>query len=95
MIEIVSQGQKLHIFRSDPTVKEKQNLGEIEYWLNGNMLKKVELVTEFGVPKQNIFSGLRIIIYGITLEIYLYMFRKNFGNNFFWKQLFASYFHID
>ena len=47
-------------------VKEKQNLGEIEYWLNGNMLKKVELVTEFGVPKQNIFSGLTGMFTNLT-----------------------------
>jgi len=47
-------------------VKEKQNLGKIEFWLNGTMLKKVELETEFGVPKQNIFSGLTGMFTNLT-----------------------------
>ena len=39
-------------------IKAKQKLGRIECWLNGKMLNKVALKTEFGVPKQNIFFEL-------------------------------------
>jgi len=35
-------------------IKANQNLGNLEYWLNDKMLKKVHLQTEFEVPKQNI-----------------------------------------
>ena len=62
------QLQIIHLIPSNTLapVKEKQNLGKIEYWLNGTMLEKVELETEFGVPKQTIFSGLTGMFTNLT-----------------------------
>mgnify|MGYP002867653597 FL=1 len=40
-----------------PVVPEQQ-LGSLEYWLDGKMLKKVALHTEYAVPEQSILSKL-------------------------------------
>ena len=47
-------------------VKAKQNLGWIEYWLNGRILKKVSLQSEFAVPKKNIFYGITGLFTNLT-----------------------------
>jgi len=47
-------------------VKAKQNLGMIEYWLNGEIITKVDLQTETNVPKRNIFSGLTGMFTNLT-----------------------------
>jgi len=39
-------------------VKAEQKLGKLEYWLDGKLLKEVELQTEFAVPEQSILSEL-------------------------------------
>ena len=39
-------------------VAAEQQLGTLEYWLDGKMLKKIALHTEYAVPEQSILSKL-------------------------------------
>ncbi len=43
-----------------------QNLGTLEYWLDGKMLKKIALRAKHAVPEQNIFSKLTGMITNLT-----------------------------
>ncbi len=48
---------KIHLKTNAPVAAE-QKLGTLEYWLDGNILKKVVLHAENAVPKQSILSKL-------------------------------------
>ena len=55
--------QKINIFNTSAPISKNQKIGEVTYWLNGNQIASVNLISQNDVDKISIFSMSKSTIY--------------------------------